>query len=121
MTIRKLIVPVLLSAAAAACRPSGGIDYATADPVADARRAALDSGRIQLFALVVGDSQFVPWDTTGTREKTYNLNAPIVLLKADPQSERRGQPSEAQLRYVTRYNTTVLALVDTNVMRLPRN
>jgi len=116
MVLRILLLATLLCTAAGACRERHPINYSAADPVLDARRAALDSGRIRLLAIAIGDSQIVPWDTTVTREKSYNITAPMVLLQPDPRSEQPGQPSEAQLRYVTLYNTAILALVDTNAM-----
>jgi hypothetical protein len=103
------------------------IDYVNADPVADARRALVDSGHFHMLAVRVGDSVINPVDSTVLNERSYNVQvAPegaIVFLPVDPAAGRRGWPSDAQLAYITRYNTAIFALLDTNALRarLPPN
>jgi hypothetical protein len=111
-------LPVLL--VVLACSRSGSIDYAAADPVADARRAFLDSGHFHVLAVKVGDSVISPWDGSALMETSYNVQvAPeggVVFLALDPSPDRPDRPSEHQLAYISRYNTTLFALLDTNAM-----
>ena len=113
------------------CLACGGdgprIDYVTADPIADARRAMLDSGHFHMLAVKVGDSVINPIDSGVLKDKSYSVEVapegPVVFLPVDPAPTRRGWPSDAQLAYITRYNTAIFALLDTNIMRarLPPN
>src|SRR2546423_1303500 len=116
--------PLVLIATATAlyitlgCRRTVSVDYQAADPVADARRALMDSGHFHILAVKVGDSLIAPRDTSVLQQRSYNVEvAPeggIVFLRVDPGRNRQGRPSEAQLRYITRYNTELFALLDTN-------
>ncbi len=118
----------LVASAVIACgdrRPA--IEYRTADPVADARRAMIDSGHFHLLAVKVDDSVIAPSDTSVLKERSYNVEvAPeggMVFLAVDPDPHRPGWPSAEQLRYLSRYNTELFALLDTNSMSvgLPPN
>ena len=104
---------------------SGRVDYRTADPVADARRALLDSGHFHLLAVKVGDSVISPYDSAALMETSYNVEvAPeggVVFLPVDPSPDRPEWPSAPQVAYINRYNTTLFALLDTNAMPLPPN
>ena len=113
---------------ASACRPrSPTIDYRSADPVTDARRAVIDSGHFHTLAVKVGDSVISPSDTTVLRVHSYNVQVgpegPIIYLPVQSAPNRPGWPSEDQLRYMKRYNTELFALLDTNAMppSLPPN
>ena len=94
--------------------------YRGGDPAGEAHRALIDSGHFHLLAVKVGDSVIAPIDTTQYLERSYSVEvAPeggIVFLPIDPNPHRPGWPSEAQLRYLTQYNTTLFALLDTNAM-----
>ena len=102
------------------CRSTKPITYRGGDPGGEAHRALIDSGHFHLLAVKVGDSVIAPSDTTQYLERSYNVEvAPeggIVFLPIDPNPDRPGWPSEAQVRYLTQYNTTLFALLDTNAM-----
>jgi hypothetical protein len=110
-----------------ACARSSKIDYEHADPIADARRAFVDSGHFHTLAVRVGDSVISPSDTTAYKDPSYNVEVgpegPIIYLPLQAAPTRPGWPSEAQLRYMNAYNTELFALLDTNFMnvRLPPN
>ena len=113
---------------AAGCRPRGpAIDYRSADPVTDARRAFIDSGHFHTLAVKVGDSVISPSDTAVIKGHSYNVQVgpegPIIYLPVQSAPDRPGWPSDEQLRYMNRYNTELFALLDTNAMlpRLPPN
>jgi hypothetical protein len=109
-------LPVLL----AACGSSSRIDYRLADPIADARRALIDSGHFHMLAVRVGDSVIIPSDATAYMERSYNVQvAPeggVVFLPLDPSRRRPSWPSDQQVAYIERYNTALFAFLDTNAM-----
>ena len=121
------VIPLAAAAVIACGDRRQAIDYRTADPVADARLAMIDSGHFHLLAVKVGDSVIAPSDTSVLKERSYNVEvAPeggMVFLAIDPDPHRPGWPSVEQLRYLTRYNTELFALLDTNYMSvgLPPN
>ncbi len=77
------------------------VDYRTADPVADARRALIDSGHFHLLAVKVGDSVVSPYDSAAVLETSYSVEvAPeggVVFLPVDPSPDQPAWPSEGQL------------------------
>ncbi len=112
---------------ASACGRGGPrIDYRSADPIAAARRAFIDSGHFHLLAVKVGDSVLAPSDSSVLKEKTYNVQVgpegPYVYLRVES-GARPNSPSDGQLRYIKRYNTELFTLLDTNFMNpgLPPN
>jgi hypothetical protein len=108
-----IVIVTILSGSLIGCRRAPQIDYGTADPIADARRALLDSGHFHLLVIKVGDSLVGPKDTTVLLQRTYNVQVgpegAFVILPTAPVATR-----EAQLRYIRRYNTQLYALLDTN-------
>jgi hypothetical protein len=110
-----IAITTVVSVVLIGCRSAPEIDYRTADPVADARRALLDSGHFHLLVIKVGDSLVGPKDTTVLLQRSYNVQVgpegAFVILPTAPASMR-----EAQLQYISRYNTQLYALLDTNAM-----
>ena len=123
----RIAVLILVTVLEVGCGHGPKIDYEHANPALDARRAMLDSGHFHMVAVKVGDSVISPSDTTAYTQRSYNLavgpEGPVVYLPVDNNPKRPGWPSDAQLRYITGYNTELFALLDTNYMRarLPPN
>jgi hypothetical protein len=123
----RVALSILIAGIGLACARSSKIEYEHADPIADARRAFVDSGHFHTLAVRVGDSVISPSDTTAYRERSYNVEVgpegPTIYLPLQAARTRPGWPSEAQLRYINAYNTELFALLDTNFMRvrLPPN
>lgn len=96
------------------------IDYRVADPVLDARRAMLDSGHFHLLAVKVGDSVIAPRDASVLKQDRYTVEVPpdggVVFLRFEPAPGNPHAPSDPQLFYILRYNTELLALLDTSAM-----
>jgi len=111
-----IAITTTVSAVLIGCTRGPKIDYRTADPVADARRALLDSGHFHLLVIKVGDSLVGPKDTTVLLQRAYNVTVgpegAFVILPTAPATMR-----DAQLRYISRYNTQLYALLDTNAIR----
>src|SRR3989442_3127092 len=111
-----IAITTTVSAVLIGCTRAPEIDYRSADPVADARRALIDSGHFHLLAVKVGDSVLAPSDSSLVKEKSYNVEVgpegPYVYLRLEPATDRPNSPSEDQLRYIKRYNTALFALLD---------
>jgi hypothetical protein len=109
------------------CSRRRSIDYRSADPVGDARRAFIDSGHFHTLAIKVRDSVISPVDATVLKDSNYNVEVgpegPVVYLPIESAGDRPGWPSDDQLRYIKRYNTELYALLDTNFVEagLPPN
>ena len=115
---RAILFISLTSLTVACARPR--IDYEHANGAVDAHHALLDSGHFHLLAVRVGDSVISPSDTTAYKDRQYNVEVgpegPLVYLPVSSDLARPGWPSEAQLRYISAYNTALFALLDTNLM-----
>ena len=84
------------------------MDYRTADPIADARRA-LSQDDYRVVGVKLGDSVVAPVDSAvGHVEVNVQLpNGPVRFLALEPAVGKPDRPSEAQLSYLTRYNTEI--------------
>ena len=103
LAFRATLVVVLVS-----CSRVSRMDYRTADPIADARRAfAQDDYRV--VGVKLGDSILAPVDSAvGHVEVNVELpNGPVRFVELDPQPGNSARPSEAQLSYLKRYNTEI--------------
>lgn len=103
-----------------ACSRGLTIDYRVADPVLDARRAVLDSGHFHLLAVKVGDSVIALRDASVLKQERYTVEVgpegAVIFLRFEPAPGNPRAPSDPQLLYIMRYNTELLALLDTNAM-----
>jgi len=101
--LRSTLVAVLLG-----CSRTSSMDYRTADPIADARRA-FSQDDYRVVGVKLRDSILAPVDSSvGHVEVNVQLpNGPVRFLALDPQPANPDRPSEAQLSYVRRYNTEI--------------
>ena len=97
------------------------MDYAAADPIADAR-AALAKGDFHLVAVKLGDSVVSPIDST---YQSTQINVEVgpsggmKYLALTEDSDQPGVPSRAQMSYMKRFNTEMFRLIEENA-RPPR-
>ena len=114
-------VAVFVLGSALACAGGASIDYAAADPVADAR-AALAKGDFHLVAVRLGDSVVSPIDSA-YQNTSINVevgpSGGMRYLKLIEDGDRPGVPSRAQMSYMQRFNTEMFRLIDDNA-RPPR-
>jgi hypothetical protein len=84
------------------------MDYRTADPIADARRA-FSQDDYRVVGVKLGDGVLAPVDSAvGHVEVNVQLpNGPVRFLALEPAAGKPDQPSEAQLSYLKRYNTEI--------------
>ena len=99
-----------------ACAGGPSIDYAAADPVADAR-AALANHDFHLVAVRVGDSTISPIDSV-YQKTSINIevgpSGPLRYLKLVEDGDRPGAPSRAQLDYMQRFNSEMFRMIEEN-------
>jgi len=84
------------------------MDYRTADPIADAKRA-FSQDDYRVVGVKLGDTVLAPVDSSvGHVEVNVQLpNGPVRFLALDPQPANPDRPSDAQLSYLKRYNTAI--------------
>ena len=106
MTLKHLIFSSALVAVFLGCSGASRMEYRTADPIADARRA-FSQDDYRVVGIKLADSILAPVDSAvGHVEVNVQLpNGPIRFLALDPRPGNTDQPSEAQLSYLKRYNT----------------
>ena len=113
--------PMLLLGMVLACAGEARMDYAGADPVADAR-AALAKGDFHLVGVRVRDSIVSPIDSV---YQNTQINVEVgpsggmryLPLTHDP--DQPGVPSRAQMSYMKRFNTEMFRVIEENA-RPPR-
>ena len=108
MNVKHLVFPSTRVAVLLGCGGASRMDYRTADPIGDARRA-FSQDDYRVVGLKLGDSVIAPVDSAvGHVEVNVQLpNGPVRFLALDPQPGAADRPSQAQLSYLKRYNTEI--------------
>jgi hypothetical protein len=114
------IVALFLLGMGLACAGGSAMNYAAADPIADAR-AALAKRDFYLVAVKLTDSIVSPIDSV---YENTQINVEVgpsggmrYLALAEDQ-DRPGVPSRAQMNYMKRFNTEMVRMIEAN--RPPR-
>ena len=108
MNLKLLVVRSTLVAVFLGCSRASRMDYRTADPIADAKRA-FSQDDYRVVGVKLGDTVLAPVDSSvGHVEVNVQLpNGPVRFLALDPQPANPDRPSDAQLSYLKRYNTAI--------------
>ena len=108
MNLKHLVFRSTLVAILLGCSRVSRMDYRTADPIADAKRA-FSQDDYRVVGVKLGDTVLAPVDSSvGHVEVNVQLpNGPVRFLALDPQPANPDRPSEAQLSYLKRYNTEI--------------
>src|SRR3989454_4374577 len=111
MNLKHLVFRSTLVAILLGCSRVSRMDYRTADPIADAKRA-FSQDDYRVVGVKLGDSVLAPVDSSvGHVEVNVQLpNGPVRFLAFDPQPASPDRPSEAQDRKSTRLNSSHLVI-----------